>query len=109
MEKKLGKISRVHFGFGGYQDACLGLSLTFEMKGSGVGTFISGGWAIERSEYAKWTEADRSAQQAKMCMELIEILNLAKVNSVSDLKDVPVELTFDGLTLKSWRVLAEVI
>ena len=34
IEKKLGKISNVRFGHGGYQDAMIGLSLTFEGQGS---------------------------------------------------------------------------
>ena len=58
MRKELGKISGVSFGWGGYQDACLGLSLSFSMKGSGVNTFI-GDWGIEHSEYCKWSEEDR--------------------------------------------------
>ena len=28
MEKKLGKIQSVRFGHGGYQDACIGISVT---------------------------------------------------------------------------------
>lgn len=108
-EKKLGKIERVKFGFGGYQDACLGLSLEFSMKGSGVNTFVSGGWAISRSEYAKWTEEDRARQQAEMCSKLIALLNEANVDDVSKLKGVPVELCFEGMTLQDWRILTEVI
>jgi hypothetical protein len=109
MRKELGKIESVSFGFGGYQEAMLGLNLSFTMQGSGVGGFISGGWAIERSEYCKWTEEDREKQQAKLCKRIIELLNEAKISDISKLKGIPVELVFDGMSLKEWRVLVEVL
>jgi hypothetical protein len=37
------------------------------------------------------------------------LLKEAKVNSVDMLKGKPVEVTFDGNTLKSWRILTEVL
>lgn len=105
----LGKIAKVSFGFGGYQGCMLGLSLEFSMKGSGVNTFINGGWMIERSDGAQWTEADRARQQSEMCAEIIKLLKKAGVDDVMDLKNVPCELTFKGMTLESWRILEEVL
>jgi hypothetical protein len=37
------------------------------------------------------------------------LLKDAKVNSVDQLKGKPVEVTFDGNMLKSWRILTEVL
>ena len=37
------------------------------------------------------------------------LLNEAKVDDIKNLKGVPVEATFDGTLLKSWRILTEVL
>jgi hypothetical protein len=109
--KNLGKISRVRFGFGGYQDAQFGLSLTFEGDGWGVSDFIGAGWAtwIEVSPNSEWSEVDRDAGYAKMCRRIDSILQKAKVKDVSQLKDMPVEVSFNGNTISDWRVLEEVL
>ncbi len=106
--KQIGKISAARFGFGGYQDACIGLSLTFESKGWGVGTFV-GGWAIERSEYCKWSEGERRDSLADAVWKLKETLEQAHKQHVGELVGVPVEVTLEGNLLKDWRVLTEVI
>jgi len=109
--KEFGKINSVSFGFGGYQDCEVGLFLGLGGKAWGVCASVSGGWStiLERSSGTKWTEGDRSKQYDKMCREIQEILKKAKVNSVDQLKGKPVEVTFDGNLLKSWRVLDEVL
>lgn len=111
MEKKLGKIESVRFGLGGYQDACLGLTVTLGAKGWAVGDF-KGSWdaeSVKRSEYTKWTEEERSAGYDETMRFLSKLLKEAKVDSVDKLKDVPVEVTFEGNLLKEWRILTEVI
>ena len=108
MEKKLGKIQRCEFGFGGYQDAQIGISFAIGGDGWGVGDFW-GYWNTERSAGTKWTEADRLTGLGSTVMRISALLEAAKVESVSKLKGVPVECTFDGNALKSWRVLAEVL
>ena len=108
MRKELGKISGVSFGWGGYQDACLGLSLSFSMKGSGVNTFI-GDWGIEHSEYCKWSEEGRVRKLGETVMKLGKMLSAAHKTDVTQLVGVPVELTFDGNLLKDWRLLEEVL
>jgi len=100
----LGRITKAEFGFGGYQEAMFGLSVTLEGKGSGVGDF-KGAWAIERSERAKWTEEDRQQQIFEAVWMVKEILEKAKKQHVSQLKGIPVEVTCEGNMLKSWRVL----
>lgn len=111
MNKELGKIQSVRFGFGGYQDAMFGLSLTFEGKGWGVSDFISGGWgsSITSGDSCKWTEHDRNITRASMVERIDKILTDAKVDSVDKLKGRPVELTFDNMDLKEWRILTEVL
>lgn len=69
-QKRLGKIVRAEFGFGGYDNAMIGLSLTFEMEGSGVSAF-KGTWATW-SERCKWTLAD----QAQIFAEVVILLGV---------------------------------
>ena len=107
-EKRLGKIQSIKIGDGGYQDAMFGVSFTLGGSGWGVGDFW-GTWGIERSDYCKWTEQDRQAEIAKTFWRLKTIMDDAKVHNANDLKDVPVEVTFDGNTLKEWRILTEVV
>lgn len=110
MRRELGKIDRAVFGIGGYQDACIGLSLSFSMRGGGVGEFM-GTWnqSVEVSDRTKWTEDDRSKHHADVVRFIDKILHEARVNSVDELVGIPVELTFDGMRLDSWRVLTEVL
>lgn len=107
-KKQLGRISSARFGFGGYQDAMIGLSLTFEGEGWGVSHF-DGGWGISRSEHCKWTEEDRIKSLGETVMNLKNTLTEAKVQDVSDLIGAPVEVQFDGNTLQTWRILKEVL
>jgi len=106
--KELGKISQVGFGWGGYQDAQLGLSLTFTMKSSGVNTFV-GAWGIERSERSEWSEEERLRLLGETVMKLGAMLTASHRTDVTQLVGVPVELTFDGNLLKDWRLLEEVL
>lgn len=106
--KWLGRITKAEFGFGGYQEAMFGLSVTIESTGSGIGDF-KGGWAIDRPESAKWTEQDRRDHIFEAVWEVKDILSKAKRMHVSQLKGVPVEVTCEGNILKSWRVLEEVL
>ncbi len=111
MKTELGKITRACFGFGGYQGACIGLSLSFEAGALSTNAF-EGSWDwthIERSESTKWTEAERDAAILNAVRVLSNTLHKAKRESVSDLVGIPVELTFDQNRLQSWRVLEEVL
>ena len=108
MKKELGKISNVRFGMGGYQGVQFGLSLTFEMPGSGCGTF-DGHWADPPSDTAQWTEADQLKFFGELIARVIKLMKQAKVEDVMGLKGVPVELEFDGTALKEWRILEEVL
>lgn len=111
IEKYLGKIDSVQFGRGGYQDAMFGIQLSFSFDGSGISDF-KGTWdpaTMECSEYAKWSELDRDEHLAKMCRFVSQLLADAKVDDVTKLKGKPVEVTLESNTLKSWRILTEVL
>lgn len=107
----LGKITHASFGYGGYQDCCIGLNLTFAGEAWGVSDFI-GGWdwnRMERSERSQWTEAERDAANLKAMRKLSNVLTAAKKQHVGELVGTPVEVTFDVNRLCSWRVLHEVV
>ena len=105
-----GFIGVATFGFGGYQGAQFGLTLGFYGPGWSVSTF-AGPWARPPRDGDDWTEVDQSAAWAKACILLRETLQAAKKKDVAELEGVPVECVFEeGMhTLKSWRVLTEVI
>lgn len=111
MEKRLGKIEKVSFGLGGYQDICIGLNVTLAGDFWAVSD-SKAAWdanLIDCSEYCKWTEEDRSAQYAEIVRYVSDLLYAAKVSNVQQLQGKPVEVTFDGMKLKSWRILTEVL
>ena len=106
--KELGCIQHASFGWGGYDDAMIGLSITLGGEAWGCGDF-KGAWGIERSNYAKWSEEDRLRELGEACMFLRDLLRTAGVKTVGDLIGIPIEATFEGNLLKSWRVLGEVL
>lgn len=111
-EIRLGKIEYAEFGFGGYQDAMLGLSLVFKGQGWGVTEFLSGGWyevLKADSPNCNWEEKDRADLRNALCKEIDNILRSAKVKSVSKLIGKPVEVEFVGGKLENWRILEEVL
>lgn len=108
--KKLGKIVSARYGFGGHDGAMFGVSFVLSTDSWGVDDFW--GWwplTMERSEYARWTDADRSAAHLNVQRKLEQTLHDAKVISVERLPGIPVEITLEDSTLKSWRVLKEVL
>jgi hypothetical protein len=111
-EKMLGKIIKAEFGYCGYQESLIGLSLTLESEkdGWGCGTFIGDyHWGIIPTIHSKWTEGDRQQRCAEAIKKIDKILVDAKVDKVSDLVGIPVEVTFESNCIKDWRILTEVI
>jgi len=113
LNKRIGKIQHVSFGLGGYQNAQLGISFTLgsDKDGWGVGDF-KGNWdaeTIEHSKNCEWTEEERDKSYAETMRYLSKLLRQAKVKDVSELKGIPVEVTFEGNVLKEWRILEEVL
>lgn len=111
MNKKLGKIESVYFGLGGYQDAMIGIHFSFSGDGFGVcdSKCTWDAETIECSQYAKWTEQDRSKQYDEIVRYISKLLKQAKIDSIEKLKGIPVELSLDGNCLKNWRILTEVL
>lgn len=110
-EKFLGKITNVHFGHVGYQDAGIGISLT--LSGEGFGTnFSMDAWDPEQipcSENSKWSEEDRNKNMSDIMRYVAQLLAKAKVSDFNQLKNIPVEVVFEDRMLKSWRILEEVL
>ncbi len=111
MEKKLGKIQSVSFGLGGYQGCMIGIHVSLEFEGSGVCDSRCAWDAnkIKCDDHCKWTEDHRSRQYSEIMRYVSDLLEDAKVDSVDQLKGKPVEVIFEGNSLKSWRLLTEVI
>ena len=110
MTTQLGKIKGIAFGRGGYQDAQFGLTVDLGGESWGVGDF-RGFWGIgivPSSPGYKWTEADRDAAYAATMRFVAELIRDAKVSHLGQLVGVPVEVTFNGTALVSWRILTEV-
>lgn len=112
IEKLLGKIVNIHFGLGGYQDVQLGLSITLKGNDWGTDTFI-GIWDYSHipspTEFYKWTEEDRTNRLVEVNRKISELLKQAKVSTIDQLKNVPIEAKFECGTLKDWRILTEVL
>lgn len=110
MEKRIGKIKSISFGLGGYQDAQIGVSVTLgsDTESWSVGDF-RGYWAMNRDDHCKWSEEDRIEHLGGVCLWVRNLLNFAKKQRLDQLAGVPVEVTFDGNTLKDWRILTEAI
>ncbi len=109
---EIGKIQSITFGNGGYQDCMFGISvgLGSDKNCWGCDDF-KGAWGlgITVDKHTKWTEKDRDAEFAKTMRFINELLIKAKKSDVYKLVGVPVEVTFENNTLKSWRVLEEVL
>jgi len=104
-KKELGKIESVEFGRHPDRPFLFGLQLTFKMEGAGVQGF----YTVNLSEDCKWEIADRSLTIVEMVEFVDSTLENAKVNHVSELKNIPVEITFNGNCFKSFRILTEVL
>jgi len=103
--KSLGKIESCKFGT---SDAMIGMFFSFTGDGWGVSDFW-GDWNIPHSERCQWTEKQRITRLGEMVMRLNTILEQAKCTDIKQLVGKPVEVTFDGNMIKSWRILTEVL
>lgn len=109
MRKELGKITRFEIGIGGYDDAMYGLSVTLMGKdGWGVQDF-DGTWMREPDKYCKWTKEEQQKIFSDVSFRVIDLMKKAKVRTTKEMVGIPVEVTFDGNKLESWRILEEVL
>lgn len=108
MRTELGKIRSVRYGFGGYQDAQFGITFDIGGEGWGVGDFW-GMWADKPSKHSQWTRKEQIESHGKTADRICALLVEAKKTDVAKLVGVPVQCFFENNTLKSWRVLKEVL
>lgn len=116
IEQKIGKIRDVHLGVGGYQGAQFGLRIEL---GGGRNQDWSVVWTKmvwskrhikdPKKENCKWTKEDRRATYADITEFLDDTMEKANVDDFQKLVGTPVVVTFDGNSLKEWRVLEEAI
>lgn len=91
IEKEFGKIRDIKLGFGGYQDAMLGV--TFKLESKEWGTIDFWPWSGSMEFYVK----------------IRDLLRDAEKQDLKQLEGVPIEVTFENGVLKSWRILKEVL
>lgn len=106
-EKLLGKIIFAEFGTVKDFPFLIGLQLGFEMGGCGI--MDGGKYTVNISDQCKWEELNRSDTVTKKIEEVNKILQDAKCNYVSELKNKPVEVTIENNTFKDFRILTEVL
>lgn len=108
IEEKIGRIKKVKFGLGGYQDGEICLEVQIEFKSSGVFGSISGGWANNTpSDNAKWTKESTYKVRSEMLDKVIEALKSARVLSISELEGKLVSCRFEESRLIEWGILTE--
>lgn len=108
MEKVLGKILSAKYGKIHDYPMFIGLQLTFKLSDGGcVGD--GGKLCVNASSECKWEEENKGEAYIRSVTEVYKILNDAKVNSVDELVNVPVEVTMDRNTFKDFRILTEVL
>lgn len=105
--KKLGKITFAEFGTIRDYPFLIGLQLGFSIGGSSV--MDGGKYTVNISPECKWEELNREATITKSIEEVDRILEDAKVNYVSELKNKPVEVTIKDNMFKDFRILTEVL
>lgn len=114
-KKLLGKITSAEYGTVSDYPFLLGLMLSFSLDGGGSGIGDGGKYTtnVEWSENCKWTKEDRKNHIEKITLGIHELLKDAKVNNVSGLVGVPVEVTISGSgwggSFKEFRILKEVL
>lgn len=111
MNIRLGKLSDVKFGICGGNNLFIGLSVTITSGVWGVQSELSAVDPVKvvHADHSDWTEEERDDGCVTLVKHISRLLDDAKVSSIEELNGIPVEATFDGNVLKSWRVLTEVI
>ena len=106
--KILGKIDFVEYGTIKNYPFMIGLQLGFKL-GDGYGVMDGGRYTVNIDKECKWEESERTAAVTLSIEKIYQILKDAKVNYVSQLLNVPVEVTIESNTFKDFRILTEVL
>lgn len=109
MEKKyLGKITTAEFG--GIPDYPMFIGLLLEFTFDGNRYVGDGGkFTINMSKDCKWSAEERRLAIEEQMDAVYKLLNDAKVRTVSQLENKPVEITVENNTFKDFRILTEVL
>lgn len=107
-EKVLGKIDFAEYGTFEDRPFMMGLQLGFKMQFGRVG--CGGRYTVNMSKDCKWdSQRERENTITLYTDNIYELLNQANVNYVSQLKNIPVEITIENNTFKDFRILTEVL
>lgn len=101
-EKHLGKIMSVKFG---YKNSMFGLHLE-------LGSGENSGWRVITSiSYNPKlnNQAETNQRALEMLIEIKKLLEEARVSTIDELKDIPIEAEFNGNVLEKYRILNEVL
>lgn len=111
MERKvLGKIASAKFGKVSDYPFLMGLMLDFSLNGGCGGVGDGEKFTINMSEDCKWTTKEERRIAIEEQMDAVyKLLNDAKVCTVDQLKNKPVEVTLENNTFKDFRILTEVL
>ena len=106
----LGKIESIKFGI---SNSHIGLFYTLIVNnccGTQSSNTVWDPEQIKVTQYTKWTEDDRDRELAELMRYISKLLSEAKVNDITKLAGKPIEVTIDEFnSLKSWRILTEVL
>ena len=106
----LGKIESIKFGL---NNSRIGLFYTLSFNSCTEVQSSNDVWdpqSIQVTEGTKWTEDDRDRELAELMRYISKLLSEAKVDDITKLAGKPVEVTIDEFnSLKSWRILTEVL
>lgn len=104
--KKLGKIKQFDFGiFDGYR-----FGVRFELGGEAWGVQDEKSFFVKFNPNAKtWDMETMKEEYASIMFYIRDLLTKAKSSNINDLVGIPVECTFEGNLLRSWRILEEVL
>lgn len=112
IEKFLGKLDKVEFGSGGYDNAMFGFTFGLRWNGSTCCSKFIGTWGSPPTEGAKWTIADQHKIFLECFLDVKKIMTEAKVDDFYQLVGKPIEVTVEGGIcgkVTSWRILTEVL
>ena len=106
--KYLGKIESVRFGRNSDRPFLFGLDLTFSLSGRGCSANYSVNMT-KPNQYTHFTQEEQDKHLVETMTFIWELLKTAKVNNISQLKNIPVEVEIKGNMFKDFRILTEVL
>lgn len=118
MHKEIGKIESITFGLGGYDDAMIGFRIVLGGKNWGTQDFWGSAWShvseeqlLDPKSSYRWTHESRIKNIGEGGWKIWTLMKEAGVEKMEDLKDKPIEATFEGACGKliSFRILSEVL